>query len=70
VNSVRDVTSFLAGTISRVRKGSLDVRIANAVGYLAGVLLKALEVGKLEDRLARLEGPMSTTRMRALAASL
>ena len=36
-------------------EGRLDPRVANAMGYLASVLLKALENGKIEDRLAHLE---------------
>ncbi|MEI6168983.1 MAG: hypothetical protein WCS52_17520 [bacterium] len=38
-----------------VRHGEVDPRIANAVGYLANVILKALEQGEVESRLAELE---------------
>ena len=38
-----------------VRKGQLDPRVSNAIGYLAGILLRALEQGPTEERLARLE---------------
>jgi hypothetical protein len=38
-----------------VRRGEIDPRISNAVGYLAGILLKAKERDELEQRLARLE---------------
>ena len=34
------MTALLATTINDVRRGRLDPRIANAVGYLAGVLLR------------------------------
>ena len=51
-----DVVRMIAETISQVRRGELDPRVANSVGYLAGVLLKALEAGELEERLAALEG--------------
>jgi hypothetical protein len=60
------VTALLSDTINRVRKGDLDVRVANTVGYLAGVLLKSLEVGDLEDRLTQLEsiaGPGNASRV-------
>ncbi len=38
-----------------VRTGRLDPRIANTVGYLAGVLIRAFEAGELQERLAALE---------------
>jgi len=39
---------------SRVRQGPFDLRAANSIGFLAGILLKALDQ-RLEDRLAHLE---------------
>lgn len=51
----RDVVVLLGQTINQVRRGAVDPRVANAVGYLTGVLLKALEVGDLEERLSFLE---------------
>jgi hypothetical protein len=51
----KDVATLLADSINRVRCGQLDVRIANTVGYLSTVLLRALEGGPLEERLSRLE---------------
>ena len=52
----RDLPALLADTINRVRKGALDPRVANTVGYLAGVLIRAFEVSELEERIRRLEG--------------
>ena len=46
---------LLAATINQVRRGDLDPKVANTVGYLAGMLLKALDAGALEDRLLALE---------------
>jgi len=46
---------LLAETINQVRRGEVDPRISNAVGYLAGILLKAKEKDEIEQRLARLE---------------
>ena len=46
---------MLGETINQVRKGRVDPRIANAVGYLAGILLKGLEQGDTEKRLVELE---------------
>ncbi|MBZ5547399.1 MAG: hypothetical protein LAO22_05425 [Acidobacteriia bacterium] len=45
-------------TINRVRDGPFDLRAANAIGFLAGILLKALDQ-RLEERLAHLEAVMS-----------
>lgn len=55
LGSVRDVCDLLSTTINDVRKGRLDPKIANTVGYLASVLVKAMETGDLEERLAMLE---------------
>ncbi len=49
---------MLADSINRLRRGQLDPRVANAMGYLASVLLKALDQ-KLEERLAHLEAVIS-----------
>jgi len=50
-----DVSLLLAESINAVRNGRLDPRVSNAIGYLTGILLRALEQGPTEDRLARLE---------------
>ena len=53
--SMADVVALLGLTINQVRRGELDPRVANAVGYLAATLLRALEQGDIEKRLAELE---------------
>ena len=53
--SVGDVAAALAETINQVRTGRLAVNVANAVGVLAGVLIRALETAELEHRIAALE---------------
>jgi hypothetical protein len=58
LRSVSDVRALLEETINQVRQGKLDLRSANALGFLAGILLKALEKGRIEDRLAHLEAIM------------
>ena len=50
-----DVTALLAETINQVRRGEIDPKVSNAVGYLAAILLRARERADLEQRLARLE---------------
>jgi len=50
-----DVIALISETINQVRKGTIDPRIANSVGYLANVLIKAFEQDKLESRIEKLE---------------
>jgi hypothetical protein len=64
LETVTDVAGLLADTICRVRKGELDPRIANAVGYLAGVMIRALEGSDIERRIAELEETLRVSRMR------
>jgi len=54
LRSIGEVSELLEETINRVRHGPFDLRAANAIGFLAGILLKALDQ-RLEDRLAHLE---------------
>lgn len=51
----RDVARLVADTINQVRRGEIDPKVANAVGYLAGILVKTLECSDLEARLEVLE---------------
>lgn len=55
LGNMRDVALLLSLSINQLRRGQLDPRVANAMGYLASVLLKTLEIGRMEDRLAHLE---------------
>jgi hypothetical protein len=59
LKSIGDVSGLLEETINRVRRGPFDLRAANAIGFLAGILIKALESGRIEDRLAHLEAAMT-----------
>jgi hypothetical protein len=52
--SVADVTALLGQSINEVRKGKIDPRVANAVGYLGNILLRALEGGELARQLEEL----------------
>jgi hypothetical protein len=54
LKSVGDVVKLLGETINQTRKGTLDVKAANAVGYLSGVLLRALEGSDLARQLEEL----------------
>jgi hypothetical protein len=53
--STADAVRFLGLTINQVRRGEIDPRVANAIGYLSATLLRALEQGDIERRLAELE---------------
>jgi hypothetical protein len=50
-----DVVDLLAVTINQVRRGEIDPRVANAVGYLANIILAATGQRDLETRIAELE---------------
>lgn len=55
LRNTKDVAALLGDSINRLRRGELDPRVANAMGYVASVLLRALEQGPIEERLAHLE---------------
>lgn len=58
LRNVSDVSALLTDSINRLRRGQLDPRVANAMGYLTGVLLRALEQGPVEERLAKIEAAL------------
>lgn len=62
VESCQDIVRLIGQTINQVRKGEVDPKIANAVGYLATIALKAFEDSDLEDRLAELEAAVMKDR--------
>lgn len=55
IRTAGDVVELLSATINQVRGGEIDPRIANAVGYLSGIILKAKEQGEIEQRLQQVE---------------
>ena len=61
LKSIGDVSRLLEETINRVRQGPFDLRAANGIGFLSSILLKALESGRIEDRLAHLEAVITGT---------
>jgi len=63
-----DVVELLAETINRVRKGELDLRTSNAIGYLSGILLNAIEKSEYEKRLTALEAAVSQPAQRGMPA--
>ena len=67
VRSLGDVVCLVEDTINDVRCGRVDVRVANAVGYLANVAIKAIQQADLEMRLAALEAVLEPARRQAVA---
>lgn len=55
VEDGKDVVRLLSATINQVRRGEIDPRVANAVGYLANILLGATSQRELETRIKELE---------------
>ena len=53
--SPADLINLLADTIDEVKTGKIDPKVANATGYLVGVMVKILEYDALEERLATIE---------------
>ena len=50
VNTPADIVKLLSQTISEVRDGTLDPRIANTIGFLAGHLVKAFELAVVDSK--------------------
>jgi len=55
LTSAADITGLLSETINQVHRGELGPHVSNAVGCLAGILLKAKQQDEVEQRVARLE---------------
>jgi len=61
LRNAMEVCELLAESINQVRCGKLDPKVANSMGYLAGILLHGLEQGPVDERLARLEASLGLT---------
>jgi hypothetical protein len=59
IKRIPDVVVMLEDTLNRVRitkdDGSMDIRVANCIGYLSGQLIKAIEVSDIATRLEIVE---------------
>jgi len=58
LTSSKDVAVLLSESISQTLRGELDPRVANTIGFLSGVFLKALEQGLVEERLLKVEAAL------------
>jgi hypothetical protein len=54
-----DALALIALTISQVRRGQIDPKIANSVGYLTTIALRAIESSDFERRITELESVMT-----------
>ena len=50
-----ELVDLLCNTIDDVRTGAIDPKVGNAVGYLAGVIVKIQEQEALVERLSAIE---------------
>jgi hypothetical protein len=55
IENASDMLALLYETINQVRKGLIDPRVANAVGYLANIAMRAVDLNDLNARIRRLE---------------
>jgi hypothetical protein len=55
IQNSADIIALLSETINQVLKGVIDPRVANAVGYLANIAIRAQEQNELEVRIRNLE---------------
>jgi hypothetical protein len=60
-----DVVKLLGETINQVRRGEIDPRVGNSVGYLANIILAATGQRELESRIAELESLVKNRRQSA-----
>lgn len=57
-----ELIDLLADTIDEVKTGEIDPKIANSVGYLAGVMMKIIQHQAFEERLAAIEEALGVNR--------
>ena len=60
LKTAKEVAELLASTTNRVLRGEVSPKVGSTVGYLASELRKTLDVGNLEERLARVEAALQT----------
>lgn len=64
LGNTSDISALLAASINQLRRGQLDPKVANAIGYLASVMLRSFEQGRTEERVAGVAVTGSTFRER------
>ncbi len=59
VNSAAGVNRLLQRVINALIRDEMKQGKAKTIGYLCNIILKSLEIGELEDRLAALEDKLA-----------
>ncbi len=62
IQNPKDISKFLNKVVNELRTGKIDRRVANALGYLGGHLVKSMEVGIMEDRVVEIEKALKIKR--------
>jgi hypothetical protein len=62
LRTMSDVLALIETTVNDLRAGRVDVKVANAIGYLANVAVKVIQQSDLEARLAALESVLDPDR--------
>ena len=55
INSSADIVSATVQIINELRTGQLPPKIANTVGYLLGIAIKAFEVSEIDKKLETID---------------
>ena len=63
VQSVGDVKRLMNNVINELRNGEIDSKSANAIGYLANIILKTIEVEDVERRILELDEKVKSISM-------
>ena len=64
VESTEQLLELLNTTVQEVRRGKIDCRVANTIGFLSGHMLRAFEISEIETRLATLENQLVNSKAR------
>jgi len=55
INDSKSIVNLLGQTINEVRLGAVNLRVATVTGYLASILLRAIETAEVEERITEIE---------------
>lgn len=58
----KDVVTLLTKTIQELRGEKIDVRVANAIGHLSNILLKAYELTSINSKVDELKSVLNLRR--------
>ncbi len=67
---IQIIVAYLAETMGQVSHGDVDPRVASCIARIAGVFLKAVAQGELEERLALLESTIKSSEPQLLDLEL